>query len=414
MKIAELTVRNFKKIKLAALQLQDWNEIVGDNEAGKSSLADAVIAVLKWSGISGATVQPVTKGERNGEVTVTLVGDMTYKVKRIFLASGKTTLEVTAGDNVTPEPSPQTLLDVMTGGSIIDPGRFVNLKERQQVEELLEACGLSGELRKLDQQRKTAYDERTAVGRDRDKAKKAIEVMGVVSATGDRIDASVVSKQLTEAVMQQNDYENQMQLCDSLKERVEKLQRELEILQQSLTTNQQKLESMPFPDTSELECQLDQATAVNRQADRFDEYQRLNKEWQTASITSEQFTKQIEDADAAKAALLEGADLGIPGLSFDDDKVMLNGIPLSQCSRSEALRVGVEVAVKQLPVNGVRFIAIKEFAFSQNTKDALRKRFADSGIQFLIEDDTTETSTDGALVIDVVDGMVTERSGGDR
>jgi len=72
--------------------------------------------------------------------------------------------------------------------------------------------------------------------------------------------------------------------------------------------------------------------------------------------------------------------------------------------------VGVEIAAKRLPTDGIRFIAIKEFAFDQETKDQLRKRFADKGIQLMVEDDSTETTPgEGVIIIEVDDGKVTER-----
>ena len=409
MKIADISIRNFKKIKLAALTLRDWNEVVGANASGKSSLVDAVIAALKWTGISNFTVQPVTEGERNGEVTVTLDGDMQYTVKRTFLKSGKTTLEVKVVGDDTPMPSPQTLLDSMTGGAIIDPGRFVLLKPKDQVEELLDACGLKAKLDDIEASRAIAYAQRTNVGRDRDRAKKAMEALGTVEKA-DKVDVTEVSKQRDALREQQDEYVELAGECDDLRRVVERLKRELVIAERSLKAKEDELAGMDLPDTSELDAQLASATEINNKAERWSQYQTHNTEYQQMVEEYESLTRKINDYDDAKKDLLEGIDLGIPNLSYTTDGIELNGIPLGQCSRSEQLRVGVEIAAKKLPEDGIRFIAIKEFAFDQATKDSLRQRFADKGIQFVIEDDQTETvSGDGVMVITVDDGEVKER-----
>ena len=78
MKILQLTVENFKKIKAFILKPDPYvQEISGANGAGKSSALDAI-----WAALGGAemvkasgTSQPIRNGEKKAMVTLDL-GDM--------------------------------------------------------------------------------------------------------------------------------------------------------------------------------------------------------------------------------------------------------------------------------------------------------------------------------------------------
>lgn len=60
-------------------------------------------------------------------------------------------------------------------------------------------------------------------------------------------------------------------------------------------------------------------------------------------------TERIERIQKTKADALAAVEFPVPGLSFDESGVTLNGIPLEQASSAEQLRVSVALAMAANP-----------------------------------------------------------------
>jgi hypothetical protein len=60
-------------------------------------------------------------------------------------------------------------------------------------------------------------------------------------------------------------------------------------------------------------------------------------------------TEKIEAVDAAKASILEKANYPIEGLGFDDIGPTFDGLPLSQASQAQLVKIGVAIGVALRP-----------------------------------------------------------------
>jgi len=136
--IIRLTVNNFMQVK--ALQVDaDGRHIVvtGANGAGKSSLLGSVWAALK--GVSTKQVpEPIHKGADRASVFLD-IGE--YRIERKWTEKG-TTLVVTAADG-SRIAKPQQLLDGLLAIASLDPVKFMELREQDQVDQVLAVYGVS-------------------------------------------------------------------------------------------------------------------------------------------------------------------------------------------------------------------------------------------------------------------------------
>jgi hypothetical protein len=77
--------------------------------------------------------------------------------------------------------------------------------------------------------------------------------------------------------------------------------------------------------------------------------ERLEGELAAARKEGEGLDRILAGLRELRAHLLDGADLGVPGLAVGDGELRLNGVPLRQASMAERLRVALAVAMRQRP-----------------------------------------------------------------
>ena len=73
-------------------------------------------------------------------------------------------------------------------------------------------------------------------------------------------------------------------------------------------------------------------------------------------IRDSALTAQLEAIDAEKLAGLQAAPMPIPGLSISDESVLFNGVPFSQASGAERLRVSLAIVMAANPELRVCYI----------------------------------------------------------
>jgi len=173
MKIIELHVENFKRLKAVTIRSGENNvvEISGRNAQGKSSAIDAIWAALQGSAALRSTPAPVRKGAEKAEIRLDLGK---YVVTRNWTATGNTYLTVTTGGEYKAKlNSPQKLLDNLVGDLCFDPLAFTRLGDKEQAAMVLSLLKL--DLGDLDRRREDAYEERKAVNRDISRAKAELD-----------------------------------------------------------------------------------------------------------------------------------------------------------------------------------------------------------------------------------------------
>lgn len=135
MKIITLKAENFKK--LTAVEISPTGNIVeisGKNEAGKSSILDAIEAALKGRPGKKGTIK---KGADKSKIVLDM-GDFT--ITRSFTEENQY-LKIETKDGFE-RKSPQKFLDELLGSISFDPLNFCNADSKKQRQILLEFTGL--------------------------------------------------------------------------------------------------------------------------------------------------------------------------------------------------------------------------------------------------------------------------------
>ena len=135
MKITRLRIRNYKGLESLDAAIPPAGALVhGDNAQGKTSLLDAVRAVLEGRGISRDAIR---LGTSRADILVD-IDDLS--VKRVITPKASS-LTVERGNAVL--KSPQTFLRELLGASSLDPMDLLTLKDQQRTEAVLKAIDIT-------------------------------------------------------------------------------------------------------------------------------------------------------------------------------------------------------------------------------------------------------------------------------
>lgn len=360
MKIIRLTAENVKRLKAVEITPDGTVQVItGRNAQGKTSVLDAIWLALGGGPAARGTTRPIRDGEDHASVTLTLSGDDDRPdliVTRTW-TGGKTALTVTAADGAK-YPSPQAVLDGLVGRLSFDPLEFTRRSARDQVAALLEIVDLDVDLDDLARKRAGAFDRRTEIGR----TGKALE--GQLAGLGKpedapevEVSASALIAQIRAAQEQAAAQVRDLTHRDRLAEDAEQLRKQIEALQARLDRILADLAEAgatvaahtPVPDVTELQDRLEAAEDTNRAVRRNAQRADVAGQLHSARETYQSYSDEIAAIDRAKADALAAASFPVEGLGFDDDGVTYQGVPFSQASSAEQIRVSLAMAMALNP-----------------------------------------------------------------
>ena len=350
MKIVSLTAENVKRLKAVEIT-PDGNvvTITGRNAQGKTSVLDAIWLALGGGPAQKGTSKPIRDGEDHASVTLDL-GDVV--VTRTWKGD-KTALTVTAADGAK-YSSPQGVLDALVGRLSFDPLEFTRLSARDQKAALLDLVDLGVDLDALDADRKRFFDERTEVGRQG----KAIGAVVVdESLPTEPVSATAILSQIREAQdAERRASEARLRVArasDSVSRLTAQIAALTEDLDRTALDHVQAVSIVaalpPLPDIATLESDLATVEQTN-DAIRSNNEARAQSE-RKAALRAEYdaLTAKVASVDQAKAEALAGASFPIDGLAFDESGVTYQGVPFSQASSAEQIRVSLAMAMSLNP-----------------------------------------------------------------
>lgn len=394
MKIIELTAENFKRLKAVDITPDEHMQVIGGRNAqGKTSVLDAIWSALGGRSAARGISKPIRDGEAQASVRLDL-GDLI--VERTWKAD-KTTLVVTAADGAK-YASPQAILDSLVGRLSFDPLEFTRLSAREQVAALLDLVDIDIDLAAMAAQRQSLYDQRTQIGRDGKALGDPLEVDQDLPA--DEQSPSALITRIRELEDSNRDITNAANTFALLTDRIAELERELESARSKLA-GVKEVAARPLADVDSLETQLteiEQTNAAIRENNR-----RRDTLAQIAAKRAEYdaITAQINGLDEARTKALAAATFPVAGLAFDDDGVTFGGVPFSQASSAEQIRVSLAMAMALNPK--LKVIRILDGSLLDDESMSLIARMAkDADYQVLIE--RVGNADDGAVVIE--DGQV--------
>lgn len=371
-KIISLTSENVKR--LTAVNITPEGNVViigGDNAQGKSSVLDSIAMAL--GGADEIPVMPVREGAEKAKIIAKL--DNGIVIKRTFTAAGGTALVVETEDGAK-YSSPQAMLDKLTGKLTFDPLAFTLLEPKQQAEALRKLVGI--DFAEQDKARKKLYEERTLQNRQNQQQEALIAAMPFhmdapaeevnTAALMAELDAArahnaqktAIEAQITRASTSLN---NEREKSAAIRREILSLEGRLRSLRETLPAQEENekkagaahdaaiaadFDFKPIDETPIREA-LATAAVVNKKVQEAKAHKNAVASLDSLRKLSDDLTAKIEAIDKHKEGVLSGAKFPVAGLSFNESGVTFNGIPFSQASAAQRLRVSVAMAAALNP-----------------------------------------------------------------
>ena len=415
-KITALEAENVKRIKAVALTPAPTGLTLvgGNNNQGKTSVLDA----LAWA-LGGEKFRPAA-AQRDGAVApahlrVTLSNGVVVERK------GKnSSLTVT---DPTGRRSGQQLLNAFVEPLALDLPRFMEASDKEKADILLRIIGIGNELHLRDMEIRSIYDKRTFTGQLAQQKKHfADELISYPDAPEQPLSASDLIRQQQDILarngenqrlrQQAQELARQEQQClDELKrtrERIaelEKLREELDAKHTKLFNQQKNAEKtvaqLQDESTAELETSIQNIEETNRKVRANLEKARAEDEAAKYASDYEKLTEALSQKRAERLALLNGADLPLPGLSVEDGALTYKGKRWRDMSGSDQLRVAAAIVRRLNPDCG--FVLLDKLEqMDMTTLEEFGRWLEVEGLQAI----ATRVSTGSECQIIIEDGMV--------
>lgn len=415
-KITALEAENVKRIKAVALTPAPTGLTLvgGNNNQGKTSVLDA----LAWA-LGGDRFRP-DAAQRDGAVAPAHL-KVTLSNGVIVERKGKNaSLTVT---DPTGRRSGQQLLNAFVEPLALDLPRFMDASDKEKADILLRIIGIGAELHTRDLEIKGLYDKRTFTGQLAAQKKHfAEEMISYPEAPDEPVSASELIRQQQDILArngenqrlraQYAELEQQVQQCvDELKrtrERIATLQQLADELDAKHTklfnqreTARKTVSQLQDESTAELEASIRDIEETNRKVRANLEKSRAEDEAAQYASEYDRLTESIQQKRADRMALLNGADLPLPGLSVEDGVLTYNGKRWRDMSGSDQLRVAAAIVRRLNPDCG--FVLLDKLEqMDMTTLQEFSAWLEAEGLQAI----ATRVSTGSECQIIIEDGMV--------
>lgn len=356
-KINRLEIENVKRVRAVALEpsAAGLTVIGGRNGQGKTSVLDAIA----WA-LGGEKFRP-SEPHREGsvlppEIHITLSNGITVERK------GKSgALKVTDPSG---QKSGQQLLNTFVEQLALNLPKFMAASDKEKADTLLQIIGVGDQLAALDQQEKQLYNERTMIGRIADQKQKfAQELPRWDGVPEDLVSPSELIRQQQDILARNAQRQQWAQEYDAIMAKREMVDRQIEeaearlrelvasardLEKQSIAAQKSPAE-LRMESTAELEASIAQVDTINAKIRaNLDREKALEDAADYANQYTE-LTNRLEAVRAQRTALLESAELPLPGLTVRDGRLLYNGYPWDGMSGSEQLRVATAIVRRLNP-----------------------------------------------------------------
>lgn len=426
LRICRFTAENFKKLKVVDItpaEGQNVIQITGKNEAGKSSVLDAIWAILEWADAKKEIVRPIRDGSTSTNAMVDL-GDLV--VTRTWTAGGS--YLTVANKEGAVYKSPQAVLDALKGHLSFDPLEFANMDEKKQMDLFFEITGLGKKIQEIDARKAKAYDERTSVNREirdltgRQRVAEQAGALGIVNdpevpdqeiqvaelmaaigkAQGTIAANNEIRKSYEEMVVDLGKAQGEIQEAEhdleELQDRLKAMRQEYANAQAKAASLNADVEQLKDPDLDTLMARANGADDTNRKVRAKKQYQEIAGLIKAKQEEVARLEGDMEVCDNDRVHIFQTTKMPIEGLTAGPEGVLFRGIPFSQCSSAEKLRVSTAIAMALNP--SLRVIRITDGSLLDSANMAeIAKMAKENDFQIWIET-VDETGKVGVYIED--------------
>lgn len=359
-KINSLELENVKRIKAVKLEPSPngLTVIGGKNGQGKTSVLDSIA----WA-LGGDRYRP-SAAQRDGSVIPPTL-HITLSNGLVVERKGKNAdLKVIDPDG---RKSGQQLLNEFISQLALDLPRFMEANNKDKANILLQIIGVGDKLFELERREKELYNQRHAVGQIADQKRKfAAEMVFYPDAPAELVSASELIRQqqdiLARNAENQRKRENMRSIeikAESLQSDIDRLRAEMQRLESQLTTALADLEIarkdalfLQDESTAELERNIAEIDEINVKVRANLDKEKAEDDTKEYTAQYNVLTAQLDDVREEKLALLNGAELPLPGLSVEDGELTYNGHKWDSVSGSDQLKIATAIARKINPQCG--------------------------------------------------------------
>lgn len=401
-KITSFEAENVKRVKaVTIIPAADGLTVIGGRNAqGKTSVLDAIA----WA-LGGDKFRP-GHPQRDGSVLPPRL--------RVLLSNGlvverrgkNSELYITDPSG---RKAGQTLLNSFVEQLALDLPKFMAASGREKAQTLLRIIGLGEQVEELERRGKTLYNERLALGRIADqKAKFAKEMTFYPNVPEEPLSAAELIAQQQDILARNGENQRKRQRRDELKRTLDtaeaqlaELTRRCEQLREDCRIASTDAADLLDQSTAELEENIRTIEQTNAKVRANLDKARAEADAQKLADEYAALTAQIEDVQREKLALLNGADMPLPGLSVTDGELTYNGQPWDCMSSSEQLIAATSIVRRLNPECGFVLLDRLE-AMDTDTLAAFGRWLEGEGLQAI----ATRVSTGGECQIIIEDGEV--------
>lgn len=415
-KITALEAENVKRIKAVALTPSPTGLTIvgGNNNQGKTSVLDA----LAWA-LGGDRFRP-DAAQRDGALAP---AHLMVKLSNGVVVERKGKNASLTVTDPTGRRSGQQLLNAFVEPLALDLPRFMDASDKEKADILLRIIGIGTELHTRDLEIKALYDKRTFTGQLAAQKKHfAEELISYPEAPDEPVSASDLIRQQQDILARNGENQRKRNQLDKLideknqlnftlrdlDEKIEDLKEEYEQTQAKFTDLEKQIfqarksaAQLQDESTAELEASIRDIEDTNRKVRANLEKARAEDEAAQYSGEYDRLTEAIQQKRADRMALLNGADLPLPGLSVEDGALTYKGKHWRDMSGSDQLRVAAAIVRRLNPDCG--FVLLDKLEqMDMTTLQEFSAWLEAEGLQAI----ATRVSTGSECQIIIEDGMV--------
>ncbi|TPE44958.1 ATP-binding protein [Pontibacter mangrovi] len=345
MKVEHIEIKNFKAIEAESITTNGRNVyVVGSNGAGKSSFIDAVFKILTGKDLPGKLTRD---GAPKGAVKLDL-GELV--VEADFNAKKeKVQLTVSSPDGAVYK-TPRTMLDEKVGVIDFDLNAFFALTPKKKVDFIKQISGI--DFSDLDERYKELFDERTFINRKVKELAAICDNSLVKSSAKEKIDLAAIQQKLEQAQVYNQKHaevvtrqQQRVERYSALQQQIEALQKEQSEVAALCDQASAWLGQNQALDTAPIKAEFDFAIQHNAEVDKTAAAAAKLEEYNQAVAQQEHLNNALAEVEQAKKDAIASAQLPVPGLTFDDTQLYLNGLPFepNQINTAQLIIAGLQI-----------------------------------------------------------------------